>query len=246
MTIKTFSNKGASNLNLDEEVAMLDNLELHSRTYMSVRLLLAASLYSRECWKIETESKVDLALNDSLFSIGALMLSFSAIESSINEFYQNIADGCDEKKWAPIFSQDEIIKVVKYWERAKKNDTLEKFQTILKIANKVTFTDSKDILASFEKFKVLREIRHALYHYIPESSNKLNSHKEIERKLKKYKIPINPFYDGPANTFFPDKCFGHGLAEWSIGASIDFVEDFYQKLGMHPRFDKHQEKLATR
>src|SRR3990167_3326197 len=91
---KTFSHKPLKfeKIELAETGSMIETLIINSRSYMSVQLLLAASLYCRESWKIEIEGNKDLASEDKYFSIGAAMLSFSAIESSINEFYQDIKD----------------------------------------------------------------------------------------------------------------------------------------------------------
>lgn len=243
-----FGDNSDEKIELAETSSMIETLMIVSRSYMSVQFLLAASLYCRESWKIEIEVNKDLASADRYFSIGAVMLSFSAIESSINEFYQDIADSINRESLNKILSYDKTQALLNYWQKAKKSpDTEKKFQEVLKILEQPVFSDDKDTSNEpYERFKVLKKMRHALYHYSPETSNKLQRHNEIEQSFEKHSLSVNPFFDSPANTFFPDKCFGHGLAEWSINTAIDFIDSFYDRLNAPSRLDAHRKDFRTR
>jgi hypothetical protein len=46
--------------------------------------------------------------------------------------------------------------------------------------------------------------------------------------------------------FFPDKCLGHGCAEWAIVNSIIFVDEFFRRLGLPVPYEGIRDELATR
>jgi hypothetical protein len=59
------------------------------------------------------------------------------------------------------------------------------------------------------------------------------------------KFNLNPL-TGAGNPFYPDKCLGHGCAEWAVNSSIKFVDEFFEKLGSTPVFDHVREQLKTK
>ncbi len=255
---KTFSHKssGFKKIELAETIAMIETLVIDSRSYMSVQLLLAASLYCRESWNIELDGNKELASADRYFAIGAVMLSFAAIDSSINEFYQDIKDNVQSTTLSSILNVNKKELLIAYWDnrankdilnKYRRNNTLTKYQYALHTAEQPKFNDDNNISNEpFKRFLNLRTLRDAITHYHPETSNNLQKHGKIEENFRNYNMQLNPFFDGLANTFFPDKCFGHGLAEWSINTAIDFVDSFYERLNIPSRLNAHRNDFKTR
>ena len=59
------------------------------------------------------------------------------------------------------------------------------------------------------------------------------------------KFATNPLA-GKNVPFFPDKCLGHGCAEWAIMNSIIFTDEFFRRLGLPVPYEGIRDELATR
>jgi hypothetical protein len=50
----------------------------------------------------------------------------------------------------------------------------------------------------------------------------------------KGKFDENIMRKNTGNPFYPDKCLGHGCAEWAVNTSKDFINMFYKHLNIEP------------
>ncbi len=119
----------------------------------------------------------------------------------------------------------------------ERSKILQKYQFVLTAANKDAFNRGN---SPYQEVDNLIKLRNALVHYKPEWDTDLKNHKVIENRLKS-RFNINPF-SHDSSVFFPKKCLGHGCAEWSVKSTIEFIEDFYRRMGFTPKWD--EEKLA--
>lgn len=94
----------------------------------------------------------------------------------------------------------------------------------------------------------LIKIRNSLIHFEPEwndiSSEEAISNDKLYKQLKN-KFPLNPFA-GPGNAFFPERCIGHGCAEWAIKNDLDYVDKFYENMGIESEYHNQKNELKTR
>jgi hypothetical protein len=98
------------------------------------------------------------------------------------------------------------------------------------------------------------EIRNYLMHYrrewviirkgrVPDEGKETRAEK-FEKMLKN-KFPENPLAHKNL-PFFPDKCLGHGCAEWAVTNSLAFTGEFFEKLGLPAPYDGIKKELLTK
>jgi hypothetical protein len=67
---------------------------------------------------------------------------------------------------------------------------------------------------------------------------------KFEKILRK-KFAPNPLAE-KNNPFFPDKCLGHGCAEWALINSVIFTDEFFRRLGLPVPYEGIRDELGTR
>ncbi|AFY83266.1 serine/threonine-protein kinase [Oscillatoria acuminata] len=123
---------------------------------------------------------------------------------------------------------------------------LDKYQLVLSIYDQENKSDQekKKKLFNPEKdnsYKDVREmirLRNALVHYKPETiwvddierSGKSLSETFENSGLKSKIKTLNPFNEARDSPFFPDRCFGYGLAKWAVESSVKFIKEFSEKI----------------
>ena len=208
--------------------------------------MLSAAHFARQSAIIETNYKYEiteeLRAEHKAYVTGAIIASVASLEATINEVFISAVD--DENLFEDF--DPTIPKILaELWnlDVVKKTRFLEKCRLVLDVANKEKF-DTKSSL--FRKVDLLIKLRNAMIHYKPEWDTDLKKHKNVGDALKKCGFNTNPFsHDN--NAFFPEKCLGHGCAEWSVKSTIEFIEDFYRRMGFPPKWDEKQSaRLKTR
>ena len=228
------------------------------RDCFSVRYIQSAALLCRLGFAIEQEYReageipADQGLRHEVFILNSVLSSVAFIESTINEFY---ADAADE---AYIFADEKheaLLKLIsEKWKNAKNFDrapVLTRYQKILTSAGKPVFHEGD---SAFANIRNLIEIRNHLMHYRREwvvvrdgrapGRDEETATGRFEKILWK-KFAINPL--APKNVpFFPDKCLGHGCAEWALINSIVLTDEFFRRLGLPVYYDGIRDELTTR
>lgn len=132
---------------------------------------------------------------------------------------------------------------------------LGKYQKILEIGGKPQFDENDPV---FLGVRDLIGIRNYLMHYRREwvtiptggetehpSGNSPETQAGRLEKLFRNRFRENPLA-GKSLPFFPDRCLGHGCAEWAVVSSLAFTDRFFGDLGLPAPYDGIRNELLTR
>jgi hypothetical protein len=228
------------------------------RDCFSVRYIQSAALLCRLGFLIEQEYReaedipADVLLRHETFILNSVLSSVAFLESTINELY---ADAADEAYFYADENHEALLKRISgKWTNEKNFDrapVLTKYQKILTFAEKSPFDENDQ---AFANIRELVEIRNYLMHYKREwvvigdkkqqGAVEETAGVKFEKSLRK-KFAINPF--APLNQqFFPDKCLGHGCAEWAVVNCLIFTDEFFRRLDLPAPYDGVRGEMATR
>lgn len=228
------------------------------RDCFSVRYIQSAALLCRMGYSIEQEYRKadaipsEARLRHEAFILNSVLSSVSFLESAVNELYADAVDGAynypDERNEAVLQLISEKWKNAKNFDRAP---LLTKYQKILSIAEKPPFEEGDP---AFSNVRDLIGIRNYFLHYkrewvvvhnghSPQKSEETTTDK-FEKVLRK-KFAVNPLA-AKNMPFFPDKCLGHGCAEWAVFNCIIFIDEFFRRLGLPVPYEGIRDELATR
>lgn len=228
------------------------------RDCFSVRYIQSAAVLCRLGYGIEKNHPPpelpsgEILLQHEAFVLNSVLSTVSFLESTINELYSDAADD------AYFFADNEhealLRTIAERWRNEKNFDRAPlicKYQKILSIAELPPFDEGDQAYANV---RALIEIRNHLLHYKREwiairdhrtpADGTAPTAEKFEKLLRK-KFAVNPF--APQNLpFFPDKCLGHGCAEWAIVNSVIFADEFFRRLGLPTPYDGIRDELVTR
>jgi hypothetical protein len=228
------------------------------RDCFSVRYIQSAALLCRLGFGIEQEYRevpdipTDVQLRHEAFILNSVLSSVVFLESTINELY---ADAADEAYFFADEKHEILLRMIsEKWKNEKNFDRapmLTRYQKILTIAGKPPFNEGDQ---AFANVRDLIEIRNYLLHYKREwiviadgekrGSGEDSTGAKFEKSLRK-KFALNPL--APKNQpFFPDKCLGHGCAEWAVVNSLILTDEFFRRLGLPAPYEGVRGEMATR
>ena len=235
-----------------------EDSEIWFRDCFSVRYIQSAALLCRLGYAIEKDYaktgqiSPEALLSHEAFILNSILSSVAFLESAINELYSDAADisslSADEK------NGEVLQKIREQWTNEKNFDRaplLTKYQKILSFADKPPFAETDP---AFLNVKNLIEIRNFLMHYrrewvvLAKSRKHRDGHEtggfKFEETLK-HAFKENPFAH-KNRPFFPDKCLGHGCAEWAVINSLVLTGEFFSRLGLPAPYDGIKNELLTR
>jgi hypothetical protein len=228
------------------------------RDCFSVRYLQSAALLCRLGFAIEQEYReaeevpADPRLRHEVFALNSVLSAVSFLESTVNELH---ADATDEEYSAVDEKHGTLLRTIgRQWHNAKNFDRapmFTKYQTILAIAGQPGFEEGDQ---AFANVRILTEIRNHLLHYSREwvvIRSRQTQHNEPESTAEYFERVLHrKFAPNPLAAkhvpFFPDKCLGHGCAEWAIMNSIIFTDEFFRRLGLPVPYEEIRDELGTR
>jgi hypothetical protein len=235
-----------------------DESAIRVRECLSVRYIQSAALLCRMGYRIEKQYaesygiSPEKVLEHEAFILNSVLSSVAFLECAINELHADAVDGV-------IFFADEKIEALLHaiggkWKNERNFDhapLLEKYQRILSIAQRLPF-DPDD--RAFANVRDLIAIRNHLMHYRREWVTVRGSRSpaegdgtaagRLEKALRK-KFAANPLAK-EKQPFFPDRCLGHGCAEWAVVNSLIFADEFFRRLGLPAPYEGVREELRTR
>jgi hypothetical protein len=235
-----------------------DESPIRFRDCFSVRYIQSAALLCQLAFAIEQEYReakeisADHQLRHEVFVLNSVLSSVSFLESTINEIY---ADAADDAFYFADEKQEALLRLISVrWKNEKNFDRaplLTKYQKILLIAGVSPF-DKDD--QAFANLRVLIEIRNHLMHYTREwvvlgdgggrGAGKGTTSGKFEKILMR-KFAMNSL--APRNRpFFPDKCLGHGCAEWAVVNSLIFTDEFFRRLELPAPYEDIRGEMRTR
>lgn len=202
---------------------------LSLKTNYSGHHLNGAALFSMTTAKIEREFKKPLKdeIRTQYFSAvtASILMSVAALESKINELY---LDAVDRNRLVFRGVEEWIIDTLQErWPSLEEKPILVKYQLALTVCKKEKFDKGQNPYQDTDR---LITLRNALVHYKPEWDTDLNEHRKLESYLKG-RFDVSPF-SHVNDAFFPKKCIGHGCAAWSVITTINFMNEFYKRLGI--------------
>ncbi|MGA2161638.1 MAG: hypothetical protein ABSG28_05510 [Methanoregula sp.] len=235
-----------------------DGIVIRFRDCFSVRYIQSAALLCRLGYQLEKEYaktgtlSAELRLRHEAFVLNALFSSVAFLESTINELWSDAADNAyffsDERNEALFQAVGEKWKNENYFDRTPLPN---KYQKILEIGEKPLFDENDQV---FSGMRDLIGIRNYLMHYRREwvvirtdrtPGYHVETHAEKFERLLKNRFGENPL--APKNLpFFPDRCLGHGCAEWAVTTSLSFTDRFFRNLDLPAPYDGIRDELTTR
>ena len=218
------------------------------RFYYSHYHLTAAAFFARQSAQIERNnpsgdagSSEDL-LQHRAYVTGCIFSSVSFLEAQINEVF---TDASEDKRDFIHPLGDRIFLFAEMWRldvpRTASFPILKKYEIALALAQKDSF-DRGDVI--YQDTKLLIKLRNALIHYEPLSSTGSAKASRDEEERFRGKFVLNPL-TGSKTPFFPERCMGHGCAQWAVTTSVRFVDHFCERLGIKPFFDSVRQSLNT-
>jgi len=228
------------------------------RDCFSVRYIQSGALFCRFGYALEEEYRKtgtlpeEKRLEHEAFTLNALFSTVAFLESTINELWSDAADNAyffaDKRAEALLQEIGEKWKNENYFDRTP---LPAKYQKILEIGKKPVFSEYDP---DFSGVRDLISIRNYLMHYRREwvviragnaSGEQLESQAEKFDRLLANRFAENPF--APKNLpFFPERCLGHGCAEWAVLTSLSFTDRFFSILGLSAPYDGVRDDLDTR
>jgi hypothetical protein len=235
-----------------------DESAIRFRDCFSVRYIQSAAVLCRLGYRIEKdflesgEISEEARLRHEAFILNSILSSVAFLESTINELYSDAVDNAyffyDEKNETLLKTISEKWKNEKNFDRAP---LVNKYQKILLIAGTFAFDDDDP---AYTNVRNLIEIRNFLMHYKREwltvkkgrmVGDCCETQGEKLEKILKTRFAPNPFAH-KNQPFFPDKCLGHGCAEWAILNSLIVSDEFFRRLGFQVPYDGIRDDLGTR
>jgi len=235
-----------------------EDSEIRFRDCFSVRYIQSAALLCRLGYAMEKdygesgEVSPESAQMHEAFILNSVLSSVAFLESTVNELHSDAADSAYLSR--DKNDEDLLKKIGQRWNNEKNFDrapVLTKYQKILSLADKQPFTETDP---AYVNVKNLVEIRNFLMHYRREwviiHQGRVAGDGEKTR-IEKFEISLrHVFKENPLahknRPFFPDKCLGHGCAEWAVINSLVVTGEFFSRLGLPAPYDGIKNELLTR
>ena len=235
-----------------------EGIVIQFRDCFSVRYIQSAALLCRLGYDLEQEYvasgelSAGQCIQHETFILNALFSTVAFLESTINELWSDAADNAyffpEETTEALLRAVGEKWKNENYFDRTP---LPAKYQKILEIGRKPQFSENDP---DFSGIKDLIGIRNYLMHYrrewvVIQTGQATGVHRETNAE-KFERILKDKFVENPISRknlpFFPDRCLGHGCAEWAVKTSLSFTDRFFGDLGLPAPYEGIRDELATR
>ena len=235
-----------------------EETEIRFRDSFCVRYIQSAAVLCRLGHAIEKDYEAgrrissETILMHEAFILNSVLSSVAFLESAVNELYSDAADDAydpaDEALGA-IFR-----KIADKWSNEKNFDRaplLTKYQRILTLAGREPFSESDP---AFSNVRNLITIRNFLMHYrrewVTPVKHRTGEFREITQGERFEGILSRAFRENPlalkSAPFFPDRCLGHGCAEWAVINCLVITDTFFGRIGIPAPYEGIKKDLATR
>jgi hypothetical protein len=178
-------------------------------------------------------------------------MSFAAVEAAINEFWDNVRNNYGRDIQNLDSRMKEHLLAVSDDILDYDSKTLQKYQLALIASRKSVFNKGE---APYQDVELLRKLRNRSIHFKPEiitispdTQNALtDGHDKLIRGIW---VKVKPcqnriLREKGRHLIFPDKILGYGCAKWAVESSIDFVDEFFKRMGIPSVFEPVREQLS--
>jgi hypothetical protein len=160
----------------------------------------------------------------------------SFLEAAINELFQDVADGHASYVSGLDTGSKRIMS--EFWTFTEGRNRsafslLDKYQIDLTFLRRPQFESGH---RPFQDASLVVRLRNELVHYEPSSLGGETEH-TLARQLAG-KFDDNTLMRGSGNPWFPDKCLGHGCANWAVRAIVAFADEFFGRIGVEPNYQR--------
>ncbi|MGR8980513.1 MAG: hypothetical protein ACU84H_10550 [Gammaproteobacteria bacterium] len=213
---------------------------LQTRYSFTAQFLQGSAFFASQARSIEESNPETASLAEVMkhraFVVSAVLQCAAALEAEIAEVvlygpgHHLGSNGIDAAAHAKIKHLNE--------DRSKSDDkhekTLLQYLKVLELLDRPTKSLKEG--QKYEQAKLLIKLRNALIHYKSKwgpamESDRDKRFKKLINGLKELKFEKPPF-ESVSTNFFPYHCLNASLASWSVTTAIDFIEEFYTKLGI--------------
>lgn len=189
---------------------------------------MAAARFSYRCGEIQREYEGKLLgsfFDEQIACTSAtVMLCVASLESNINEYL------IDPDKLFPDLKKYQATEFVELIDGLS---ILEKYNKTLSIKGCEPFLKGA---RPYQDIDALISLRNELVHFHPEWHDEQARHEQLG-KLLKYKFELSPFIQ-ESGVIFPQRIVSHGCTKWAVNSSLQFVNQFDEKIGFPSKFDK--------
>jgi hypothetical protein len=222
------------------EVDIALPITLKMRAYYSSYHLWAARHLAELVKNIEA-ARVDrprFDIKHRAYVTNSVFSAVSFLEAAINELFQDVADA-HESYVAGLDSDSKRI-MSEFWNFTEGRNRsafslLDKYQMALTFLRKPQFEPGQP---PYQDASLVVRLRNELVHYKPRSLGGDAEH-TLARQLGG-KFADNALMAGSGNPWFPDKCLGHGCADWSVRSVVALADNFFGRIGVDPNYQRVQ------
>lgn len=212
--------------------------KIKMRTYFSSHHLWAAKHFAKlaGCIEDSADGKSYFNFEHRAYVTAAILCAVAFLEAAINEVFQDAFD--EHPSYVGSLNSETRALMKDFWEgteETKKSATriLDKYQRALCFAGVAKFNKGR---SPYQDVSSLVDLRNELVHYKPESLGGDSIHK-LGKSLGG-KFPENRLMVRSGNPFFPDKCLGKGCANWAVSSSRKFADEFFERVGIEPNYQR--------
>jgi hypothetical protein len=213
-----------------------DELRILSiRHYFSGQHLWAAQHFAKRATDLEADLTTLLERRHEHRSlvIASIVSATAFLEASINELFQDAADGNKFNVTAlPEATRNHLTSVWAGFEQenVERWSILAKHQMALLVCDRTSFDPGAE---PYQSAKLLITLRNALVHSKPET-NEPNGEHRFQKSLRG-RFPLSAIPTDAHRPFFPDQCLSAGCANWAVDSAGQFSSQFHSRLGVAPR-----------
>ncbi|MCP5141207.1 MAG: hypothetical protein H6980_02500 [Gammaproteobacteria bacterium] len=166
--------------------------------------------------------------------VSSVLLSVAFLEALINEIFADAGD-----RVVGELESDETEQLKRFWDlgvpKTAKYSVVEKFKLCLAVLRKPELDLGRK---HQQDIKHLINLRNALMHFEPVSQAINDDACKKKDTLSELKGLFAEHPKPRGKKFFPSKCLSAGCALWAVKVAGDFADEFCQKLGIHPPYDR--------
>jgi hypothetical protein len=148
------------------------------------------------------------------------------MECVINEVLQDVTDGIDDHIGA--LSDTVRQRLVGYWMAGERASILNKYDQVLKLAERPAMNRREDPAQSAA---VLIALRNYFVHHKPEDISISFDPPKLEQRLRG-RFTDNKLMIGAGNPWFPDHAISAGCANWAHETARIFVDHWTSLMGL--------------
>lgn len=204
--------------------------------------LCGSALFARRCAEIERANPTDAdeptRCEHLAMVTAAITQSAAAVEAESAELTMHGpeihlgSNGLDRN------AHDFLLPLTEMIDNQK---ALTRFRVILHLLGKPEMLEGEH---PWQGMVILVRLRNELTHYKSKWGKKMEKEK-LFTTLKQMNLPKPPFVSEYAY-FFPHKFMGAACAAWAVQTAVDFINGFYERMGIVSRLAPYADRLSVR